>query len=204
MKSCIFGYLNSKYLLDMAWLIDPRFKATYIPDEKIEALKHRAVSEAVCLLADQSRCQSDPAVFTVPEPEDMEAMPSTSKKKSLASFLKQITATSTTLTQRQAVENELSSYLLSVTINSDANSLLWWKEHEMIYPALSNLAKTYLVMPATSSPSEQVFSCSGNIVTCYRASLKPEAVDRLVFPHTEPRKYKRLNTTLLPQYCQRM
>ncbi|XP_029602023.1 zinc finger BED domain-containing protein 1-like [Salmo trutta] len=164
----------------MASFVDPRFRATYIPSEKVDALKHRAVLEVETLLADQSSCQ--PPHLRVPTvPADGEAAVAP-KAKTLASFFKQRTATTTAPpTKREAIENELSSYLQSASVESDTDPLKWWKDHEVVFPALSHLAKKYLLVPATSSPSERVFSCSGNIVTCHRASLKPDAVDRLVF-----------------------
>ncbi|XP_069388963.1 E3 SUMO-protein ligase ZBED1-like [Paralichthys olivaceus] len=189
-KTSIVEYLNSKYsepattdLLEMASFVDPRFRTTYIPSEKVDALKHRAVLEVETLLADQSSCQQPYLrVPTVPEPADGEAAAVAPKaKKTLASFFKQRTATTTAPTKRGAIENELSSYLQSASVESDTDPLKWWKDHEFVFPALSHLAKKYLLVPASSSPSERVFSCSGNIVTCHRASLKPDAVDRLVF-----------------------
>ncbi|KAJ8369457.1 hypothetical protein SKAU_G00094850 [Synaphobranchus kaupii] len=187
-KSKIVDYLNTKYsdpatsdLLDMATFVDPRFRANYIASD---ALKHRAVMEVESLLADQSSCQPPyPCVPTVSEPADLEAaVAPKAKKKTLASFFKQhTTTTSTAPTKKEAIQNELSSYLQSPSVESDTDPLKWWKDHEVVFPALSHLAKKYLLVPATSSPSERVFSCSGNIVTCHRASLKPDAVDRLVF-----------------------
>ncbi|XP_074551526.1 E3 SUMO-protein ligase ZBED1-like [Halichoeres trimaculatus] len=186
-KTSILEYLNSKYsdpattdLLEMASFVDPRFRATYIPSEKVDALKHRAVLDVEMLLADQSSCQP-PYLLTVPEPADGEGAVAPKAKKTLASFFKQRTATTTASTLREAIENELSSYLQSASVESDTDPLKWWKDHEVVFPALSHLAKKYLLVPATSSPSERVFSCSGNIVTCHRASLKPDMVDRLVF-----------------------
>ncbi|KAJ8263828.1 hypothetical protein GJAV_G00141760 [Gymnothorax javanicus] len=188
-KTSIVEYLNSKYsdpattdLLELASFVDPRFRATYIPSEKVDALKHRAVLEAETLLADQSSCQPPYLrVPAVPEPADGEEAVAPKAKKTLASFFKQRTATTTAPTKRGAFEKELSSYLQSASVESDTDPLKWWKDHDVVFPALSHLAKKYLLVPATSSPSERVFSCSGNIVTCHRASLKPDAVDRLVF-----------------------
>ncbi|XP_076734617.1 E3 SUMO-protein ligase ZBED1-like [Maylandia zebra] len=190
-KTRIVDYLNNKYadpstsdLLDMASFVDPRFRAKYIPSEKINALKHKLILEAESLLSYQGTCLSELTDPAVPESADQEeaAVGHTAKKKrSLASFFQHSTATNTGFTKREAIENEFSSYLLSVCVESDADPLKWWKEHEVAFPALSLLAKKYLCAPATSSPSERIFSCSGNIVTCHRASLKPDNVDRLVF-----------------------
>lgn len=189
-KSTIVDYLNVKYadpatsdLLDMATFVDPRFKDMYIPRDRVDAVKRRVVEEATSLLAEGS--QPELAVHTLSEPADQEvsmAPPVAKKKKTLACFFKQSTVTSgNTLTQQERIENELSSYSLTARLESDTDPLKWWKELGINYPALSKVAKKYLLVPATSSPSERVFSCSGNIVTCYRASLKPETVDRLVF-----------------------
>lgn len=79
--------------------------------------------------------------------------PTAKKKKSLASFFEHSTpTTSTTRTQKDAVETELLSYLLSVCVESDADPLKWWRNHEANFPALSCLAKKYLCVPATSFP----------------------------------------------------
>ncbi|XP_059916719.1 E3 SUMO-protein ligase ZBED1-like [Gadus macrocephalus] len=180
-KAHILEYLNIKYseqktsdLLDIASLPDPRFRASYIAKERLEGLKCTAVQEAEALLRDQGGTSHElPGPAAEPQLDE----PPAKKRKTLSSFFKKSTPScTTTVTTREAVENELSSY-----IDSEANPLQWWKDHEVAFPALSCLAKKYLCVPATSSPSERVFSCSGNIVTCHRASLNPDTVDRLVF-----------------------
>lgn len=47
--------------------------------------------------------------------------------------------------------------------------LQWWKK-QMDLPLLSALAKSYLSIPATSVPSERVFSTAGDIVTAQFAT----------------------------------
>ena len=79
------------------------------------------------------------------------------------------------------IQSEINSYLMTPILDSEADPLSWWREQKINYPHLSEQAKKYLCIPATSCPSERLFSCSGNIVTCSRASLKPDKVDMLVF-----------------------
>ncbi len=121
------------------------------------------------------------------EAEDQNAPALKKTKKTLGSFFKVVdedhrpASSSLSSLQDVAITAELQSYLLSAAVDSEENPLFWWKEHAKQFPALSKLAQKYLCIPATSSPSERVFSTGGNIVTCLRTSLKPESVDRLVF-----------------------
>lgn len=51
-----------------------------------------------------------------------------------------------------------------------------------------NWQKKYLCVPATSSPSEKVFSTSGNVVTCHWTSLKKKPWTDLCFWHKTSRQ----------------
>jgi len=46
--------------------------------------------------------------------------------------------------------------------------LAWWNSQKDIYSSLSLLAKTILAIPATSAPSERVFSTVGLMVNAKR------------------------------------
>ena len=85
------------------------------------------------------------------------------------------------MSEEERIKTEMTSYLMTSDLEEDEDPLQWWLKHEHTFPRLSKLAKKYLSIPATSSPSERLFSVGGNIVTCHRAALKPDAVDRLVF-----------------------
>lgn len=192
-KASILDYLREKYsdpstndLLDMAGLVDPRFKITYCTETKVDAIKIRAITEIMEAMLYETDGDQGTAELAASLPKNATTLSSQPeeplRKKSLGSFFKTAaTSSSATVSQRELIEKELSAYLQSVNVDSESNPLQWWKDHEKMFPNLKNLAQKYLCVPATSSPSERVFSTSGNIVTCHRASLKPDAVDRLVF-----------------------
>ena len=81
----------------------------------------------------------------------------------------------------QSVEDEVARYQLAESMGPSGKPLQWWKEHAHAFPRLTKLAKAVLCVPATSPPSERVFSASGLIASQQRASLKASNVDALVF-----------------------
>jgi len=67
--------------------------------------------------------------------------------------------------REDAVRNELLVYFGEKPIPNDKNPLQWWKENETKFPTLAVVAKSYLAAPATSTPSERLFSAAGTIVS---------------------------------------
>ena len=115
-----------------------------------------------------------------------EAEPSTTGKgkRSLGSFFKSkaVPPPSSSTTQLEdAIKAKLDNYLMTPTIDGEEDPLAWWRVHNVNFPWLSKLARKFLCIPATSSPSERLFSASGNVVTCQRSCLQPSKVDMLVF-----------------------
>ncbi|RXN24549.1 zinc finger BED domain-containing 1-like protein [Labeo rohita] len=53
------------------------------------------------------------------------------------------------------IKEEVASYSLPV---DGGNPLAWWKHNECKYPHIAKMARHYLAVPATSVPSERVFS----------------------------------------------
>ena len=67
-------------------------------------------------------------------------------------------------------------------IDSSFNdALAWWKRNDSKYPILATLAREYLAIPATSAPSERIWSRASRVLSLKRASLKPEVAQRIMF-----------------------
>ncbi|KAG1945207.1 zinc finger BED domain-containing protein 1-like [Pimephales promelas] len=137
MKQTVLDYLTDKYqdpttddLLDMASLLDPRFKTQYIASDKIEGIQARAVSELESLLTVQypaasvQQCTS----ASTSESPDAEQTPHKKVKKSLASFLKAsgvasasaAVSGSTSFSLKEAIEGELKGYVSIPNAESDS------------------------------------------------------------------------------------
>ena len=57
------------------------------------------------------------------------------------------------------IDDEMQRYLKEVELNFRKDDpMTWWKCHETSFPIISKLARKYLVIPASTAPSQRVFS----------------------------------------------
>ena len=82
-----------------------------------------------------------------------------------------------------SISDEVKVYFQERPIRRKDNPFCWWKGNSNRFSHLSILAKKFLAIPATSTPSERVFSVAGIVVDRKRCALTPEMVDALVFLH---------------------
>lgn len=73
------------------------------------------------------------------------------------------------------------SVMLQGNVLSDP--LAWWQVQEKTLPLLSILARRMLCVPATSAPTERVFSVAGLTLSKNRASTLPQHASDLIFLH---------------------
>ena len=75
-------------------------------------------------------------------------------------------------------DDELERYLAS---KCDSKPLDWWKNNEKNFPRIAVIAKQVLAVPATSVPSERIFSAAGLLVNKLRNRLSCHLVDKIIF-----------------------
>ena len=56
-----------------------------------------------------------------------------------------------------------------------------WLKKEAKYPKISNIARRILAIPATSVPSERIFSAAGLLINKLRSRLSSDIVDSIIF-----------------------
>jgi hypothetical protein len=61
--------------------------------------------------------------------------------------------------------------------------LTWWKAKQTKYKLLSEVALYVLYIPATSDPSERVFSVAGLAIAKDQARIAPQTANELIFLH---------------------
>ena len=76
---------------------------------------------------------------------------------------------------------EIRRYGEEAPIHRLEDPLNWWKINEATFPQLKDQAKAYLGCPATSVPSERVFSTTGELISYKRACLSADTVNQIVF-----------------------
>ena len=98
------------------------------------------------------------------------------------------------------MEFEVALYQSERRVSRNSNPLEWWKGKCTAMPILSQLVKRLFCIPATSVPSERVFSAAGHLISAKRNALGEEIVDILLFLYalnTLPLNYTTTQTDLI-------
>ncbi|XP_026470000.1 zinc finger BED domain-containing protein 4-like [Ctenocephalides felis] len=78
-------------------------------------------------------------------------------------------------------ERLLQEYINLPYLNRKQDPVQFWEERKNIYPALYKMAKKYLCIPASSVPSERLFSKAGMLTNQRRNRLQPNKLNQLLF-----------------------
>ena len=190
-KKTLMADLKDRYngvmnLINTACLLDPRFKTlAFLADNDKKKILKTVEKEALKIEIAHTSSSST-------EASDCDAPPTKKLRKGLMSLLDDVinckskdgesgdsAQFSDAERRKTEVEKEMYNYLCLDT--GFVNPLIWWRDNEKYFPRLSQLARKYLCVPATSLPSKRAFSVAGHVVNEKRSSLLPENVNMLVF-----------------------
>ena len=76
--------------------------------------------------------------------------------------------------------DELACYIADKP-SQEYDPLDWWLKNEAKYPKISRIARRVLAVPATSVPSERIFSAAGLLINKLRSRLSSDIVDSIIF-----------------------
>lgn len=90
----------------------------------------------------------------------------------------------------QALDDEFTAFkgLPVMEIYKDSDGIIWWKLNKDKYPILAGIARCYLAIPASSAPSERIFSKYGLVWEKKRGNLIPETANDIVYLHEARRR----------------
>jgi hypothetical protein len=186
--------LDEKFLpwiTQLHWVstfLEPTFKTlSFVGDRKYLEMQKKEIRKGLHVLVDDllsANSADDPVPIISVSPAV--ASPKRFKEDPFASFRnQQTTVVSKCLSTKRARAVELDRQIqlyetMHVSADYNNNPLSFWREQKDTLDILAKIAKSVLVIPASSSESERHFSIAGQIVTEQRSSLDSDCVEALV------------------------
>jgi hypothetical protein len=158
--------LPEDYLLST--ILDPRIKSmnNQIEEEEILRKKYEKYKENYLPTPNESRASS-------PTPSETSVtILNPIYKPRLFSIFDQ---------NQPKASNEVEEYLKEDMISFNQCPFNWWLNKKDKYPILAKLARIHLAIPATSTPSERLFSDAGNLLSAKRTRMNAEFFKRIMF-----------------------
>ncbi|KAI7967282.1 hypothetical protein MJO29_000559 [Puccinia striiformis f. sp. tritici] len=176
-----------------AMILDPRIKLSYFEKNRSFFAKHNISKitledafemfkeEATDFDRSPSKIAAKLAASKPTSSRQTQTQKRTVKKKTKTN---RISALEADIFGEASVANDLTAeinqYISEVNERHDCDILNYWAHHTKIYPLLSLMARCYLGIPATSAPSERVFSRSKTIIGSQRHSLSSSSIEHLL------------------------
>ncbi|CAI6373453.1 unnamed protein product [Macrosiphum euphorbiae] len=169
-----------------ATLLDPRFKkAAFTSNDNANDAEQEVQKEiADCIETNApERTVLEPSVTqTTLTPEQLEHSSHSKEQENLLTYLETtVTTLRSQTTYTSTAMTLFKQYMNLEFLNIYDDPILFWKNSRQMLGALCDVALKYSCIPATSVPSERVFSKAGQIVSARRNRLLPDNVDKLIF-----------------------
>jgi hypothetical protein len=153
----------------------------HLTRDEYDIAKEKLVDEVVNLTIDQKTKAIPVSDINIDADDDpffgSSMFDSPSRKKSAHGTVTDSTEADNKALHRSAVLREVENYLdPEIYVHPKQCPLAWWKEHRFRFPWIAVAARKWLSVPASSTPSERVFSHCGVALTAKRASMRGDAL----------------------------
>ena len=154
------------------------YKLSTILDPRIKSMNNKTEEEEIlCKKYEEYKenCQQTPSESRVSSPTPSELSLTTLNpiyQPRLFSIFEQ---------DEPRASNEVDEYLKEDKISFGQCPFNWWLNKKNKYPILAKMARIHLAIPATSTPSERLFSDAGNLLSAKRSRINPELFQRIMF-----------------------
>lgn len=173
-----FRNVEDNKLFAVSTLLDPRFKTYGFPENK-----RSSVDNAKKYLSNLAAKQTNGSATAI-EDDNVQQNEQTETPSIWDEFdikvkdaIKKQNPTAASIIE---VDKYLDEPLISRKLN---NPLVWWNSKKLMYPRLYNIVKRQFCIPATSTPSERVFSKAGHVISDRRNRLHGKKVRMILFLH---------------------
>lgn len=176
MLSRKFDILETFSPLSQATMLDPRFKKIAFKDDANMTQVRRSIQ------AEMNRKPEMESSQDTCGPSTSRESTSSAKADDLwQDFDTDVMESSGHRSLETEKEVECRRYYEEQNVPRDSDPLVYWSTNKTSLPMLSTLAKKFICIPATSVPSERLFSAAGELVSQKRNRLKPKNVDMFLF-----------------------
>ena len=181
MKSRFEDILDSNKEISTSTFLDPRLRDIYFSNKRNTGYEI-AKEEILSLMQNDTVGLSNKKEM---KQEEEASRPTTSNEK--RGFMKRLFSKSEEIKATQKNKSvdkptlEMQRFMDESIVDLEINLLQWWRDNEALFPLLKKIAKRYLCIPATSVPSERLFSKAGEVVSHKRNGLSGKNVNMILF-----------------------
>ncbi|XP_037962432.1 E3 SUMO-protein ligase ZBED1 [Plutella xylostella] len=170
------GSIESNKIVAKATFLDPRFKkAAFGQDDNARNAQQWVTEELTSLLA---RHNEEGATVDTERTHSSFRVPN--REMSLWSFFDERASEQRPTPIATAIVM-LRQYMETPLFNRKKDPMEYWRDHERTFPELYKMAKKYLCIPATSVPSERLFSKAGYVLSERRNRLSSDKMNEIIF-----------------------